>query len=298
MTRRQIFFYLIYFFLAFALLSLVLFPREKAAQKLGAGLTRVFPGVTVEIKTARPAPVATLACPSAKITLDNGLAFYPKNLDICFAMGTLFQQAREMRISADLFAGKMAMAVHGLSFNQDRFDSLTLDLNDIHLTHMTYRSDLGTLDLTGSLSLQYQYPWYQYPEKPDAPRARGKMEIRNLDVQVKNSILNQMGISTLTFHPVSMEFLQDARGITVLRWTAKGDVLSLRLKGKVFPSTHYLFDSKENWLVDLKGFIQPMPGYIPKFAGVASMASLFRDNRKQGIPIHITGPLTAPRIKP
>jgi hypothetical protein len=73
-------------------------------------------------------------------------------------------------------------------------------------------------------------------------------------------------------------------------------MMTIRLKGNL-GSTEDMLDPSTSPSINLTGFLLPQPSFIPTLAGVSSMATLFKENREQGIPLQITGSLKAPQIK-
>jgi len=287
MTVRQIGLYIFYFMIAFVVFAFVLFPREQAAKKISQGLGQIFPGIIIQMDRITPIFPLGIKCEAPVINLGNRFHLMPDDLVVKMPVSTIFKPGSEVIFSGTLFDGSIKGSVTDVSLTDNRFSGFELNLENIKASKVICRIQNADLDISFDVKGQYIFT---------EDKAKGNFILTQVNARIKDSIFNRMGITELDFSSIELDFLQDEKKISLVKCIAKGNVMILHLKGDLIP-TGNMFDALGDWSIELKGFIQPQPAYISKFAGVSSMANLFKNNREQGLPIRITGLLKAPEIK-
>ena len=286
---KQISFYILYFSAAFIFFAILCFPQKPVGEKLSNTLSKLSPAISIQMESASPILPPGIA--GKETTLIFGNNQIPLDtFRLHFSILDLLKPEKKIRFSSTLLGGVVNGRTEGVSFSRNDFSRLVVNMTGLHIkkfTHRTPGADMDiSFDLTGNAICQ---------KKNGHPTTKGTMVLTNVITEMKDSIFNQMGIDTLEFSHVEIDFLTDKQQINILRCIATGNVMTLRLKGRLTPGKNPLAFPEDGTL-DLKGFIQPQPEYLPKLASISSMATLFKNNRQQGIPIQITGSLKAPRI--
>ena len=287
---KQVSFYILYFFAAFIFFTILCFPQKPVGKRLSRTLSKLSPALSIQMESASPILPPGIASKQTTLIFGNNQSIPLETFRLHFSILDLLKPEKNIRFSGTLLGGVVNGRTEGVSFSRNDFSRLVVNMTGLHIqkfTHKTPGADMEiSFKLTGNAICQ---------KKNGQSTTKGTMILANVITQMKDSIFNQMGIDTLEFSRVEIDFLTDKQQINILRCIATGNVMTLRLKGKLTPGKNFLAFPEDGTL-DLKGFIQPQPGYLPKLASISSMARLFKNNRQQGIPIQITGSLKAPRI--
>ena len=294
MTVKQISFYILYFFAAFIFFAILGFPQKTVGKKLSSTLSKLSPAVSIQMESANPIfPPGIAGKGTMLIFGDHQIPIDTFRLHVSIL--DLFRQEKTIRFSSTLLGGVLNGKTEGVSFSQNNssrndFSRMVVNTAGLHFQKLTHSTPDGeveiSFELTGNAICQ---------KENSHPTTKGTMVLTNVITKMKGSILNRMGIDTLEFSNIEIDFLADKQQISISRCIATGNVITLRLKGRLTPGKNALAFPEDGSL-DLKGFIQPQPGYLPQLASISSVATLFKNNQHQGIPIQITGSLKAPRI--
>ncbi|MBU0969923.1 MAG: type II secretion system protein GspN [Proteobacteria bacterium] len=291
MSLRQVSFYILYFMAAFVVFAFLCFPQEPMAKKVSTRLEKIFPYLS--LKTDRTAPRFPLGldCKNPEIMVGNFLSIPFDTFKLGFSMLDLLKANKDMTFSGVLLGGVVNGKTEAVSFSMNDFSTFKLNFSGIQIKNFPYKIPEAQMDLSFELAGRYTSP-----DGKNTSQNSGTLILKEMTAGIKNAVFNRMGIDTLEFSHVEIDFLQDKNRIVLSKCIAQGNVMAIRVTGTLTPATD-IFQPPENWTLDLKGFFQPQPAFIPKLAGVSSMASLFKDSQKQGIPIQITGPVKAPHIQ-
>ncbi|MCP3940082.1 MAG: type II secretion system protein GspN [Desulfobacteraceae bacterium] len=291
MTTKWIFYYLLYLIVAFIAFAFILFPREQVAKKMSNRLGQLFPGITLDMAGVAPVFPPGLRFEKPEINLKNRVFLSPDNLVVKIPFFDIFNPGKEVKFSGNLFDGVVKGIVKGVSLEDNNFAGVELSFEQIKARQIL--CSILNSDLNISFDLNGQYV---FPDKKNKGKSSGKLFLTHVVVKIKNPVFASMGIDTLEFTSIELDFLQNKKKVSILKCVAKGNVMTVQLKGDLIPAKN-MFDPLEDWSLELTGFVQPQPAYVSKFAGVSSMENLFKNNREQGIPIRIIGPLKAPGIE-
>lgn len=290
MAIKQISFYIFYFFAAFVFFAILCFPQEQAGEQLSNRLSKISPDISIQMEKATPILLSGVDCKKTKIILGNTFSIPFDTFELHFSILDLLKQKKNMGFSGTLLKGTLNGKTEAISFSRNDFSKLELDLTGLHIERFNYKTPDADMDiaydLTGNATCQ---------NDNDQTETKGIILLTHVVVGMKDSIFNRMGIDTLEFSRIEIDYLLDRQLLTIPKCIATGNVMTLRLKGTLTLTTNP-FESLENSSLDLKGFMQPQPGSIPKLASLSSMATLFKDNMQQGIPIQITGSFKDPKI--
>jgi type II secretion system protein N len=290
MSIKHYFFYLVYFVAALAVFSIICFPGEEAAKKIGTQLTERFPEITLQMEKITPSFPTGIHCINPQLLVGKNLLVPLETLTLRLPFFDLFKSDRTLTFHGTLLSGVVDGSLTKVSWKQNSFSDFNLTLNRIKTKNILYTTPQAKIEI--SFDLEGDYTFARGKERSGS---RGKLVLTNVKAMIRDTLFNGMGIDGLEFTRMDIEFGLVKDKITLLNCLAKGPLMTLRLKGTLMAPEEGA-PPGGNWILDLKGFIQPQPAYLPKFARLSSMASLFKDT-KQGIPIHIIGPLNAPGIK-
>ncbi|MBF0232318.1 MAG: hypothetical protein HQK65_04680 [Desulfamplus sp.] len=119
----------------------------------------------------------------------------------------------------------------------------------------------------------------------------GSIRLSQCTVNSDNALLNQMGIDKAKFEAVDIQWSKNGDIINLVSLNTKGADMKISLKGSMVMKI-----PEENSTLDFRGEFRPSPSHIASFAGLASIAMLFSDSVKKGIPFRVTGTLGKPRV--
>jgi type II secretion system protein N len=295
MTVRQISFYLLYFVSAFILFSILLFPGEKAGSKISNKLGKMIPGVTLQMDSATPLLPAGIKFENPKIVLKNTFLLPFDSFKLRLPLFDILKKDRDIIFGGTLLDGIVEGRAEGVSPTHNRFSKLGFTMAGIRIKNFKYETPNGKIDL--SFELKGNATWHKDKE---GSNPKGTLVLNHLVADMEDSIFNFMEINTIKFSQIDIDFEIDLEGenkqIIISKCVAVGDMMTIRLKGNL-GSTEDMLDPSTSPSINLTGFLLPQPSFIPTLAGVSSMATLFKENREQGIPLQITGSLKAPQIK-
>ncbi|MBF0467514.1 MAG: hypothetical protein HQK61_01285 [Desulfamplus sp.] len=119
----------------------------------------------------------------------------------------------------------------------------------------------------------------------------GSITLSDYTVNSDNILLKQMGINKARFEAVDIKWNKTGDTINLVSLNTKGADMKLSLKGSMVIKI-----PEDNSTLDFSGEFRPSPSHISSFAGLASIAMLFSDSAKKGIPFKIKGTLGNPRV--
>ncbi|MBU3951278.1 MAG: type II secretion system protein GspN [Proteobacteria bacterium] len=291
MSLRRVSFYSLYFVAAFVVFAFLCFPQEPMAKKISTRMGKIFPYISLKTDRATPSFPFGIKCENPEIMVGNLISIPFDTFKLGFSLLDLLNTDKDIRFSGTLLGGAVNGKTEAVSFSRNDFSTFKLNLSGIQIKNFPYKTPDAQMDLSFELDGRYASP-----DEKDGSQNSGTLILKQMTAGIQNALLNRMGIDLLEFSHIEIDFLQDKNRIFLSKCIAQGNVMTIRVTGTLTPATD-IFQPPENWTLDLKGFFQPQPAFIPKLAGVSSMASLFKDNQKQGIPIRITGPVKAPEIK-
>jgi len=290
MSIKYYLFYLVYFVATVAVFSIFCFPGEEAAKKISAQLTERFSEVTLQMEKVTPSFPSGIHCINPQLLVGKTLLVPLETLTLGVPFFDLFKSHRTLTFHGTLLSGAVNGSLTKVSWDKNTFSDFNLTLDHIKTQKLQYATPQAKMDI--SFDLEGSYTFAQGKEPPSSG---GKLLLTDVKAMIKDTLFNGMGIDGIEFTRMDIEFGLEKNKITLLNCLANGPLMAIRLKGTLIAPKDGA-SQMSNWILDLRGFIQPQPAYIPKFARLSSMASLFKDTQKQGIPIHIIGPLDAPEI--
>lgn len=291
MGIKHYFFYLVYSMAAVAVFSILCFPGEEVAKKISAQLTERFPEVSLQMEKVTPSFPAAIHCRNPQLLIRKTLWVPLETLTLGVPFFDLFKSNRTLTFYGTLFSGVVHGRLSDVSWDRNTFSDFNLTLSRIKTKNILYATPHAKMDISFDLEGDYTFS-----QEKKAPGSGGKLLLTDVKAMIHDTLFNGMGIDGIEFTRMDIEFRLEKNKITLLNCLANGPLMTISLNGTLMAPKDDL-SPMANWILDLKGFLQPHPAYMPKFARLYSMASLFKDTQKQGIPIHIIGPLNAPGIK-
>lgn len=289
MSARQTLFYLVYFVVVCVVFSIICFPGEKAANKINAQLAGRFPNATLHMDKVIPFFPGGVHCINPQIKVQNRFLIPFETLKFEYPFFDLFKTDKTLTFDGTLFSGVVNGSLTNVSWRRKTFSAFDLTLDHLKSKNILYTSPHIKADISFTLDGNYSV-------QANPPTSEGKLTLTDIKTLIQNPFFNGVGIQELEFTRMDIDFQLEGKKITILNCEAKGVLMVICLKGTLIAPKEPL-SPQINWVLDLKGFIQPQPAYLSKSARLSSMASLFDQTQKQGIPIHISGPLNAPAIE-
>lgn len=282
---KRFFIYITIFISAFLVFLVIRFPQENIGEHLSAKLSEKIPGIRLASDRA------VLSLPPSVTLINPRLVF--QNLPVSFdsftiklALLKLLKGNFQLAYTAKVLQGEITGTLNLASRNAPQ----KLTISGLNLTDIDYTASNAAARIKMTVDGNIIFPQNEPPDLFE-----GDLILSDVAARMTNSVFNLMGIDLVTFSQIDLRFHMTGTHFTIPKCIASGKIMSLRLKGRVTPlkkDIHSLSDLS----LDLQGFIQPQPAYMNKFAGISSMAVLFEDNSKKGIPIRISGTMAQPEV--
>jgi len=119
----------------------------------------------------------------------------------------------------------------------------------------------------------------------------GRISINDFSADMKNSIFHELNLPLIDFSEIELEFTQKQNIVTILKCTAKGSIINVKLKGNI-DFTSPVQKSRLN----LTGVVLQDSPYLSKFKNLSGMRSKDDNISKTGIRFNIKGVLGNPEI--
>lgn len=290
MNIKRFMIYMGYFCMAFVFFAALRFPEQTAGQHISAGMEKRFPGLSVTMEKAAPGLPPGLNCINPVIRFSDLSPVLPDSLRLSAPFSSLLQSKKEILFSADLFNGSVSGTISGVSLNTTDFSSVEIALNSLSIKKIPY----ATRTMTATLSFDIQGR-YMLSNGREQTSGNGELQLSDVICVIDNDWFQKIGIDTLTFRTIDLAFHQEDGQVAITSLSARGDILTIALSGTLAPKSDRL-SLLETWVLDVDGKIHPRPEYVSRFAKVLSMEKMFTDNSRSGIPIRISGPLSAPEV--
>lgn len=276
--------------MAFVFFAVLRFPEQTAGQHISAFMEKRFPGLSIAMEKAVPGLPPGLNCINPEIRFSDLPPIAPDSLRLSAPLSSLFPPKKELYFSADLFGGTVTGMISGFSLKTPVFSSAKIDFHGLTIEKIPY----ATRTMTATLSAKIQ-GHYGFSNSQEAHSENGELLLSQVICGIENDLFQMMKIDTLTFHTIDLAFHQKNGQIVITDLSARGDILTITLSGTLLLETGKL-SRLETWFLDVEGIIHPRPEYLSRFAKILSIEKMFTDNSGSGIPIRISGPLSAPEV--
>jgi len=285
MNTKIFFLYLAYALFAFILLLYLLFPKETAGRLMADRLNRITPELSVRLNPVTLVPPLSLKTLKPEITLFNRTTVTLDSLLLSPDLLTLYGSNRKLNFSAEAFKGGISGEIlsqgsTSMTFNS-KFSGIKIDPVEYTNKEIFIRS---RFILDGTLEYKNQEPLLRL--------VRGTLLLSELITEVDNPMLENLGISQLHFSTINITYTINNNLLEIISFKAVGDEMTITMTG-----TGSLDFPIEKSALNLRGDIRPEPSYVAGFAEISSIAMLFNNSKKGGIPFTISGTLEKPRFK-
>ncbi len=284
MDAKNVSLYLAYAILAFLVFAYLLFPGKQAGLLLADRLNRINRDLTVELNPVTPVLPMGLKTLNPEVTLFNTTTVTLDSLLFTPNLFSLFKSESSGDFSAKLFNGIVKAHVSALRSAAPSGISLTSTFSELEIAPMAFST--GETDLRSSFTLDGTF---DYGTNQTPGNARGTLRLSNLVTEVSNPLLEQLGISEFHFTTIDIDYTIKKNRMEIQGFKALGEEATITLTG-----TGVLNSPVEKSRLNLKGEIRPDTAYLTSFAGLSSIAMLFDDSKKGGIPFTISGTVEKP----
>lgn len=292
MNFKLLFFYFVYGAAAFVFFLIVLFPGHRGAEVLsdyiGNHVWNGIENISFE-KTSLVFPPG-LKLHNPIISLKTGEKYILDAVSVHPDFLTFFdsQNSGKFKVSGyhGVLKGSMSANV------RDSFSDLALqwhfseiDLKDFSLKGKGY-------DL--KLSFKADGRGVFNKKGPDDIFGEGKgiVTLHNFFVYADNPVFESLGISSLDFSRVEIEYAQTGDHFRILGLKGSGSQMKITLKGDIALKKYFGASP-----LNLKGSLRPEPSFISHIAGISSLSMFFGNLTDSGIPFEITGTLEKPSVR-
>ncbi|MBI9092440.1 MAG: type II secretion system protein GspN [Desulfobacterium sp.] len=284
MDAKSVSLYLTYAILAFLVFVYLLFPGKQAGRLLADRLNQINRELKVELNPVTPVLPLGLKTLNPAITLFNTTTVTLDSLQFTPNLFSLFKSESSGKFSAALLNGIVTGHVSAPRSAAPSGITLTSTFSELEIAPMAFST--GETDLRSRFTLggTFDYGTNQTPGN-----VKGTLRLSNLITEVNNPLLEQLGISEFHFTTVDIDYTIKNNQMEIQGLKALGEEATITLTG-----TGVLNSPVEKSILNLKGEIRPDTAYLTSFAGLSSVAMLFDDSKKGGIPFTISGTVEKP----
>lgn len=321
MRFRYFFLYVTYGITAFLFFLVFLFPKDRAAtilcEKINAGLAY---GQLV-IESVVPVFPPGLKAINPVLILHDGNKIEMELIELYPEILSIWKDVKKIDIRAEGYSGKVYGSVElgvlpsksksersssgSVSIpssrsakNIDPYDmAFTMHFENIHVKGL--KSYVENIEVVSSFVANANLDYRGYYKKLEQEfyknietgSGNGNIKLSECTVQSDNILIKQMGVGEIKFTRIDAEFNKDYDIVNIADLNAQGPDMKIGLKGDLI-----LKAPVEESILNFKGAFQPDSAYISSLSGLASLAMLFSDSAKKGIPFNVTGTLKKPRV--
>ncbi|MCP4115270.1 MAG: type II secretion system protein GspN [Desulfobacteraceae bacterium] len=284
MNAKTVFLYLAYAVLAFLVFTYLLFPGKQAGLLLADRLNHINREMKVDLNPVTPVLPLGLKTLNPEVTLFDTTRV---TLDSLLVTPNLFSLLKS-ESSADFTAALLNGVVKGhVSAPRSPGQS------GLTLTSTFSALDIAPIEFnTGETGLRSRFTLdgtFDYGAGQAPGNAKGTLRLSNLVTEVSNPLLEKLGISEFHFTTVDLAYTIKKNRMEIQSFKALGNEATITLTG-----SGVLNAPVEKTRLNLKGEIRPDTAYLTSFAGLSSVAMLFDDSKKGGIPFTISGTVEKP----
>ena len=287
MSVKTALLYFTYAILMFFILSYLLFPKETASRIMTEQLNRISPELRIELPPMTPVLPLGLKTTNPTLTLFKKNKIPLASLVLSPDFFTLFNATKKIHFKIEAFKGTITGTVSGPPGAPSSGMMLFSNFSNLEISHIQYTGRQTNILADFMLNGNFEYT----PAHP-LGTARGKLHLSDLKTEVHTPLLETLGLSEFNFTRVDITCTIKKNQFDLLHLDASGDQLNMTLAG-----TCTLDFPMEKSRLNLKGEIRPDPAYLATFAGISSVAMLFQDSKKGGIPFTISGTVENPIFK-
>jgi len=284
MNTKIFFLYLAYALFAFILLFYLLFPKETAGRLMADRLNRITPELSVRLNPVKLVPPLGLKALKPEITLFKRTTVNLDYLLLSQDLLTLLGSNRKLNFKAEAFKGVLDGEL------------VSPQANSMTLNSKFSGIEIGPLEYTNKeIFIRSRFildGTFEYKNQQALCLAKGTLLLSKLITELDNPMLENLGISQLHFSTVNIDYTINKNLLEIISFKAVGDEVTITMAG-----TGSLEFPVEKSVLNLRGDIRPEPSYVAGFAEISSIAILFDDSKKGGIPFTISGTLEKPRFK-
>lgn len=275
-------FYIVYFTLAVLFFAVVLFPGPQAAALISKTFNHTF-------KTVRLAAGDAKATLPARIVVESGTVEWPGVVEIPFSqvtitpsLASLVKKKKDIAFRGQLGTGNVKGEVKSFSPGNYQFEQFDLAVFNTGIKDLPYNTQQHKMTVSFDVSGKWSY-------LPGAGKTGGNIVLSGFSLQMPvQSTLAKIGLPVISFDRVEIEFSIKDEQLSLARCSARGPLLNLDLTGDIAML-------KESAL-NLNGRLHPTATFVSKLSKAVSVRKMFRDAKKKGIPIRITGSMGNPGI--
>ncbi len=291
MGPKKISFYVFYLLTAFIVIAVIRFPGEQAGQKVSNTISRIFPsmGLAME-KTTLDFPLG-IELQRPVFSYNESISIPMDRLNIHFSIWDILRHNQRIGFSAGFLKGNLTGELENYSPVKGGDTKIAINLAGAKLENISYGVPNAVMDI--SMEMSGHYSGLQSGAQS---KAKGGLTLSQVVVKMGDSVFNSMGIDSVSFSRIDIEYSLFGKTISITECTAAGKIMSLKLHGSLM-AIAFPLESTGDLILDLEGFLQPQPAYFAKLASLPSMSVLFKDSQNKGIAIRITGPLNAPEVE-
>ena len=118
---------------------------------------------------------------------------------------------------------------------------------------------------------------------------KGTIRLHDFAGVTDNPLLEQMGLSSLDFTIVNIQYIHAGDDLKILELISMGPQMKITLKGHIILKKNF-----SSSILKLKGRVRPDPSFLSTFAGISSVSLVFSNLGGAGLPFTITGTLENP----
>jgi type II secretion system protein N len=284
MNTKNVSLYLTYAILTFLVFAYLLFPGEKAGLLMADRLNRISQDLKVDLNPVTPVLPMGLKTLNPTITLFNTTTVTLDSFFFSPNLFSLFKSESSADFTAAIFNGIVKGHMSAPRSANPSGITLTSTFSELEIAPIEFNT--GETALSSRFTLDGTF---DYGPNQTSGDARGTLRLSNLITEVHNPLLETLGISEFHFTTVDMNYTIKKNRMKILGFKALGNEATITLTG-----TGVLNTPVGKSRLNLKGEIRPDTAYLTSFAGLSSVAMLFDDSKKGGIPFTISGTVEKP----
>ncbi len=286
MKIKTIVFYILVFSGSLSVFLVILFPGKKAAcllSECSQNSSNYFHCTDI-----RPCFPFCLEFKNAGIVI-SGMKFEPDMLKIRLSGIPLPGHDAAVKITAESGRGCVNAATAIAGVNPLKCIDPSVSASGIRIRDFRYRAGQADISADAVLDIELDASGL-WPGHISA--ARGTIRATKTVINLKNSLLNRMGMSGVRFSSIIVRFIKKKNKIIITECSAQGSAIHLAITGNIITD---IFPDRTR--LNLKGLVFTDSSAFVKFAGLASVKASGKDILREGIKFSITGTLKNPEIK-
>lgn len=286
MKQKQILGYLFFFLVSFFIFAFLLFPGEKAASHLSAGLTEKYTPLEISIQSIELNFPLGMDMETPAVLLDEKTQIQTDLLKITFDFLSVFGKEKKINFHSGFYQGLLKGRMVLNAADPFLISQAEMSLSDIKINGFKYQTALA--DITLDLKLGGEYSFSDTKKTP----GKGALHIKDLTAAMNDSLFNTINVPLVDFSTIQLEFIQTNNKLTLTSCLAKGSIINMKLTGDI-----ELALPLETSRLDLKGTLLPDSIHFNRFANAASPRAGAKRSTREGIKFNIRGTLEKPSIQ-